>query len=107
MLTEEDPQQHGPRDHRRAKALHGAIAAPWAGPAGQTQPGDASGDDSQGRDDLAQGSERRGRDIGSEALEKCYKDHPGLLRRLLRGVVVVDDTSTTVLRQTLLLDSRV
>ena len=48
MLTEEDPKQHGPRDHRRAKALHGAIAAPGAGPAGQAPQGDASGHDSQG-----------------------------------------------------------
>ena len=97
MLTEEGPQQHCPRDDRREKALHGATAAPWAGPAGQTQHGDASGDDQQGGCDPAPLSERRCRDMGSEALEKCYKVHPGLLRSLLRGVVVVDDNSTTVL----------
>jgi hypothetical protein len=36
--------------------------------------------------------------MGSEALEKCYNVHPGLLRRL-RVVVVVDDNSTIDLRQ--------
>jgi hypothetical protein len=97
MLTEEDPQQHGPRDHRRAKALHGAIAAPWAGPAGQAQPGDASGHDEQGGYDPAQLLEHRCRAMGSEAWEKCYKVPPGLLRRLVRVAVVVDDNSTTAL----------
>jgi hypothetical protein len=36
--------------------------------------------------------DRRG-DMGSEASEKCYNVHHGLLRRL-RVVVVVDDNST-------------
>src|SRR5262245_61743735 len=67
MLTAEDPQQHGPRDHRSAQALHGAIATPWAGPAGQAQHADASGHDEQGGYDLAQWSEHRCRDRGSEA----------------------------------------
>src|SRR5262245_58464565 len=99
MLTEEDPKQYGPRDHRSAQALHGAIEAPWAGPAGQAQHGDASGHDEQGGYDPAQWSEHRCRDMGSEAWEKCSKVHPGLLRRLVRVAVAVDDNSTTVLRQ--------
>jgi hypothetical protein len=40
----------------------------------------------------------RRRDMGSEALEKCYNVHHGLLRRL-RVVVVVDNNSTIDLRQ--------
>ena len=40
----------------------------------------------------------RRRDMGSEALEKCYNVHHGLLRRL-RVVVVVDNNSTRDLRQ--------
>jgi hypothetical protein len=40
----------------------------------------------------------RRRDMGSEALEKCYNVHHGLLRRL-RVIVVVDNNSTRDLRQ--------
>ena len=43
--------------------------------------------------------------MGAEALEKGSKVPPGLLRRLVRVAVVVDDTSTTVLRQKPLLMS--
>ena len=70
MRTEEDPQPHRPGNHRGGKALHGAIAAPCAGPAGQTQQGEASGDDQQGGYDPAQLAEGRRRYRGSEALEK-------------------------------------
>lgn len=72
---------------------------------GQAQHGDASGHDEQGGYDPAQWSEHHCRDMGSEAWEKGSKVPPGLLRRLVRVAVVVDDTSTTVLRQKPLLMS--
>ena len=42
MLTKEHPKQGGPREHRREKALHRAVTAPWACPAGEAQHGDPS-----------------------------------------------------------------
>ena len=98
MLTKEHPKQHRPRDDGGEQALDGAIAPAFAGPAGEAQHGDASGHDQQGKSYPTQSAVGRRRDMGSEALEKCYNVHHGLLRRL-RVVVVVDDNSTTDLRQ--------
>src|SRR5262249_4880408 len=39
MVTKEHPQQGGPRDHRREKALYRAVTAPFACPAGDAQHG--------------------------------------------------------------------
>ena len=97
MLTKEDPKQDRPRDDSGKQALYGAIAPALSGPAGQAQHGDASGHDEQGKGYPTQLAEGRRRDMGSEALEKCYNVHQGLLRRL-RVVAVVDDNSTTDLR---------
>ena len=98
MLTKEHPKQHRPRDDGGEKALDGAIAAAFAGPAGDAQHRDASGHHQQGKGYPTQSAVGRRRDMGSEALEKCYNVHHGLLRRL-RVVVVVDDNSTIDLRQ--------
>ena len=48
--------------------------------------------------DPTQSAMGRRRDMGSEAVEKCYNVHHGLLRRL-RVIVVVDNNSTRDLRQ--------
>ena len=70
----------------------------FSGPVGHAEHGHASGHHQEGERypaELAQGGRRH---MGLEALEKCYNVHRGLLRRL-RVEVVVDDNSTTVLRQ--------
>ena len=81
MVTKEHPKQHRPREDGREQALDSAIAAACAGPAGDAQHGDASGHHQQGKGDPTQAAVGRRRDMGSEALEKCYKVHHGLLRR--------------------------
>jgi hypothetical protein len=98
MLTKEHPKQHRPREDGGEQALDGAIAATCAGPAGDAQHRDASRYHQQGKAYPTQSAVGRHRDMGSEALEKCYNVHHGLLRRL-RVVVVVDDNSTIDLRQ--------
>ena len=42
VLTKEHPKQHRPREDGREQALDGAIAAAFAGPAGEAQHRDAS-----------------------------------------------------------------
>jgi hypothetical protein len=98
MLTKEHPKQHRPREDGGEQALDGAITAALASPAGDTQHRDASSHHQQGKGYPAQLAVSRRRDMGSEALERCYNVHYGLLRRL-RVVVVVDDNSTIDLRQ--------
>ena len=98
LLTKDPPKQHRPREDGGEQALDGAIAAAFACPAGEAQHGDASSDHEQGMGDPTQSAMGRRRDMGSEALEKCYNVHHGLLRRL-RVVVVVDNNSTIDLRQ--------
>jgi hypothetical protein len=71
MLTEEAPQQHRPWHGLGEQALHGALAAPLAGPAGKAPHGDASGHDQQGACDPTELAEGRRRHMGSETLEKC------------------------------------
>ena len=95
MLTEEDPKQYPPGDDRGEKALDGPIATASAGPAGKAQHRDASGHDQQGVSYPTALAEGCCRHMGSEALEKCYNVHHGLLHRLWRVAVVV----TTTLRQ--------
>src|SRR5215468_2144731 len=98
MLTKEHPKQHRPREDGGEQTLDGTIAAAFAGPAGEAQHRDASSYHQQGKGYPTQSAVGRRRDIGSEALEKCYNGHHGLLRRL-RVVVVVDNNSTRDLRQ--------
>jgi hypothetical protein len=98
MLTKDPPKQHRPREDGGEQALDGAIAAAFACPAGEAQHGDASSDHEQGMGDPTQSAMGRRRDMGSEAVEKCYNVHHGLLRRL-RVIVVVDNNSTRDLRQ--------
>jgi hypothetical protein len=98
MLTKEHPKQHRPREDGGEQALDGAIAAACASPAGDAQHRDASSYHQQGQSYPTQSAVGRRRDMGSEALEKCYNVHHGLLRRL-RVVVVVDNNSTRDLRQ--------
>jgi hypothetical protein len=98
MLTKEHPKQHRPREDGGEQALDGAIAAAFAGPAGEAQHRDAPSYHQSGKSDPTQSAVGRRRDMGSEALEKYYNVHHGLLRRL-RVVVVVDDNSTIDLRQ--------
>ena len=93
MLTKEHPKQHRPREDGGKPALDGAITAAFASPAGDAQHRDASSHHQQGKGYPAQLAVSRRRDMGSEALERCYNVHHGLLRRL-RVVVVVDDNST-------------
>ena len=81
MVTKEHPKQHRPREDGREQALDGAIAAACAGPAGDAQHGDASSHHQQGKGYPTQAAVGRRRDMGSEALEKCYNVHHGLLRR--------------------------
>ena len=54
MLTEEDPKQRRPRNDGGEKALHGAIAPPLAGPAGEAQHRNTSSDDEESEHDPAQ-----------------------------------------------------
>jgi len=54
VLTEAYPKQRRPGDHGGEKALHGAIATPLAGPAGQSQPCNTSCDDQESDYDPAQ-----------------------------------------------------
>src|SRR5262245_54947210 len=98
MLTKEYPKQHRPREDGGEQALDGAIAAAFAGPAGEAQHRDASRYPQQGMGYPTQAAMGRRCDMGSEALEKCYNVHHGLLRRL-RVIVVVDNNSTRDLRQ--------
>src|SRR5215831_12215395 len=98
MLTKEHPKQHRPREDGGEQALDGAIAAACASPAGDAQHRDASSHHQHGKGYPTQSVVRRCRDMGSEALKRCYNVHHGLLRRL-RVVVVVDDNSTIDLRQ--------
>src|SRR5215470_10539554 len=98
MLPKEHPKQHRPREDGGEQALDGAIAAAFTGPANDAQHRDASCHHQQGKDYPTQSAVGCHRDMGSEALEKCYNVHPGLLRRL-RVIVVVDDNSTIDLRQ--------
>src|SRR5262244_3110748 len=98
MLTKEHPKQHRPWQDGGEQALDGTIAAAFAGPAGDAQHRDAASYHQQGKGYPTQSAVGRRRDMGSEALEKCYNVHHGLLRRL-RVVVVVDDNSTIDLRQ--------
>src|SRR4030095_8396296 len=98
MLTKEHPKQHRPREDGGKPALDGAIAAAFASPAGEAQHRDASRHHQQGKGYPAQLAVSRRRHMGSEALERCYNVHHGLLRRL-RVVVLVDDNSTLDLRQ--------
>jgi len=98
MMTKEPPKQRVPRDHRREKALHSAVATPCPCPARAAQYGDPSRHHQHGPGNPAAVAQGRCRDMGLEALEKCYNVHRGLLRRL-RVEGVVDDNSTTALRQ--------
>jgi len=98
MMTKEPPKQRGPRDHRREKALHSAVATPCPCPARAAQHGDPSRHHQHGPGNPAAVAQGRCRDMGLEALEKCYNVHRGLLRRL-RVEGVVDYNSTTALRQ--------
>jgi hypothetical protein len=98
MLTKEHPKQHGPREDGGEQALDGAITPTFAGPAGDAQHRDTSSHDQQGQCDPTQSAVGRRCDMGSKALAKCYNVHHGLLRRV-RVVVVVNDNSTTDLRQ--------
>jgi hypothetical protein len=98
LLTKEPPKQHRPREDGREQALDGAIAAAFAGPAGDASHREASSHHQQGKGYPTQSAVGRRRDMGSEALEKCYNVHHGLLRRW-RVVVVVDNNSTRDLRQ--------
>ena len=81
MVTKEHPKQHRPREDGREQALDSAITATFAGPAGDAQHGDASSHHQQGKGYPTQAAVGRRRDMGSEALEKCYNVHHGLLRR--------------------------
>ena len=98
MLPKEHPKQYRPGEDGGEQALDGAIAAAFTGPAGDAQHRDASCHHQQGKDYPTQSAVSRRRDMGSEALERCYNVHHGLLRRLRVGVVV-DDNSTIDLRQ--------
>ena len=76
MLTKEHPKQGGPRDHRREKALHRAVTAPFACPAGDAQHGDPSCHHQHGQRNPAALAQGRCRHMGLEAVEKCYNiDH--------------------------------
>src|SRR5262252_4982855 len=97
MLTKEYPKQHRPREDSGEEALDGAVAAAFASPARDAQNRDASRHHQQGQGYPTQSAVGRRCDMGSEALEKCYNVHHGLLRRL-RVAVVVDDNSTLDLR---------
>ena len=94
MMPKKHPKQHRPWEDGGEQALESARAPAFAGPAGEAQHRDASSHDQQGQGYPTQSAVGRRRDMGSEALEKCYNVHHGLLRRL-RVVVVVDDNSTT------------
>src|SRR5262249_58101177 len=98
MLTEEHPKQDRPRHDRGEKALDSAIAATLAGPAGEAQHRDPSRHHEHGPSNPAELAAGCRCHMGLEAVEKCYNVHRGLLRRL-RVVVVVDNNSTTALRQ--------
>ena len=98
VLTKEHPKHHRPREDGGKQALDGAITAAFAGPAREAQHSDASRHHQQSKGYPPQAAVSRRRDMGSEALEKCYNVHHGLLRRLRVGVVV-DDNSTIDLRQ--------
>src|SRR5262249_6712095 len=98
MLTKEHPKQHRPWQDGGEQALDGTIAAVFAGLAGDVQHRDAVSYHQQGKGYPTQSAVGRRCDMGSEALEKCYNGHHGLLRRL-RVVVVVDNNSTIDLRQ--------
>jgi len=98
MLPKEHPKQHRPREDGGEQALDGAIAAAFTGPAGDAQHRDASCHHQQGKDYPTQSAVGCHRDMGSEALEKCYNVHPGLLRRL-RVVVHHNYNSMIDLRQ--------
>src|SRR5712692_4499443 len=80
------------------KALHSAVAAPFACPASEAQHGDPSRHHQHGPSNPAALAQGRCRYMGLEALEKCYNVHRGLLRRL-RVEVAVDYNSTKALRQ--------
>src|SRR5947209_6943147 len=76
MVTKEHPKQGGPRDHRREKALHRAVTAPFACPAGDAQHGDPSCHHQHGQRNPAALAQGRCRHMGLEAVEKCYNiDH--------------------------------
>jgi len=81
LVTNEPPQQPRPREDGREQTLDGALAATCAGPAGEAQHGDASGQHQQGKRDPTQAAVGRRRDRGSEALEKGDHVPHGLLRR--------------------------
>jgi hypothetical protein len=98
LPTKEHPKQHRPWEDGGESALDGVIAAACASPAGDAQHRDASSYRQQGTGYPTQAAVGRRRDMGSEALEKCYNVHHGLLRRL-RVIVVVDNNSTRDLRQ--------
>ena len=96
ILTEEHPKQHGPRNDRGEKALDGARAAAWAGPARHAQHRAPARHHQQRTSNPAQlASGRRGH-IGLQALEECYNVHWGLLHRGSVEVVVdYHSTATT------------
>src|SRR6516165_493955 len=77
MLTKEHPKQHGPWQCLGEKALHRPVTAAWARPAGEAQHRHTARHDQQRRHNPAQLAERRCRNIGSEALAKCYNVHRG------------------------------
>ena len=98
MLTAEAPPPPRPWHGLGEQARHGAIAAPWAGPAGKAPPGEACGHDQQGACDPTAVAEGRRRDMGSETWEPCSNVQTGLLPSL-SVAVVVDDNSSIGLRQ--------
>ena len=82
MVPKEHPKQRGPRHHRGEKALHGPITAPFAGPPGQAQHGDAPRHDEHGRHHPAALTAGRRRHMGLQALYTCENVHRGASRRL-------------------------
>ena len=71
MLTKEHPKQDGPREYRGEKALHGPITAPFVGPPGKAQHGDAPRHDQQGRSKPAEVAAGRRRYMRLQALYTC------------------------------------
>ena len=81
IVPEEDPKQEAPRDDGGEKALDGAIAAAFAGPAGHAEHGDASGHYQERTHYLAALAQGACWDVGLKALQECYNVHCGLLVR--------------------------
>ena len=96
MLTKAHPQQGGPREPRREKALHRAVTAPWACPAGEAQPGDPSRHHQHGQRHPVALAQGRCCHLGLEALSKCDNVHWGLPRRVRVEVVVAYNSRTTL-----------